>query len=307
MAAPAKHILQQVPVIAAIGKTALAALGQNLSKSPGGEAPPTPGPEFRQTVAARPRDLVRDYVRAVKGEPSAYKRTVPPHLFPQWGFPLFSKTLDGIPYPLMRVLNGGCNLEINAPIPADAPLTLTAQLVDIDDNGSRAVLKQRLVTATPDHPEALVATMFAIVPLGSGSKGKKKPRRRPRVPEDAREIAFWRIPASTGRDFAILTGDFNPVHWIPAYARASGFKNTILHGYATMALAMEGVSRTVFAGDVTRLSRFDCKFVKPLVLPAKVGLYVHNGSDGVQRAYVGDAAGGPAYMVATFEAAATDA
>ena len=42
-------------------------------------------------------------------------------------------------------------------------------------------------------------------------------------------------------DFAKLTGDFNPIHWVPAYARASGFRSCILHGFATMSYAMEAI------------------------------------------------------------------
>ena len=307
MAARAKHVLQQGPVLAALGKTALKALEQSIRKPTGkGGPPPVPGPLFEATVAARPKDLVRDYVRAVGGDTGAYKRVVPPHMFPQWGFPLLSKTLAGLDYPMARVLNGGCNMTINAPIPQDATLRLSAQLVDIDDNGSRAVIKQRLVTGTDAHPEALVAHLFPIVPLGGGQGGSKKTKKkkaRPRVLATAREIARWRIPASAGMDFAILTGDFNPVHWIPAYAKASGFRSTILHGFATLARAYEGVVRGVFAGDVGRLARFDAKFVRPLLLPAKVGLYVTDDAmdDGGGRGvFVGDAPGGPAYMVATF-------
>lgn len=300
MAAPLKHILQQVPVISALGRTAAIALAQQLRPASANAvavdpAAIAPGPLLSATVSPRPRDLVRDYVRAVGGQPSAYRSTVPAHFFPQWGFPLFSKTLEGIPYPIARVLNGGCNITINAPLPADTPLSLTAQLVNIDDNGSRAVLEQRLVTGTQDHPEALVATMFAIVPLKRS--GKKARKAKPTVPLNAHQIDRWKIPQSAGRDFAMLTGDFNPIHWVTPYAKASGFKSTILHGFATMARAIESLNRVHFSGDVTRLATFDCKFVKPLVLPARVGLFMDRDA---QQVFVGDAPGGPAYLVAGF-------
>ena len=65
--------------------------------------------------------------------------------------------------------------------------------------------------------------------------GKAAKKREPsRVPGDARELSFWNLSASAGLEFAKLTGDFNPIHWVPAYARASGFRNVILHGFATM-------------------------------------------------------------------------
>jgi acyl dehydratase len=310
MARPTKHIRHQLPVLASLGETALGALRQALDKSRTPPVPPAaPGPELRATLPPRPRDLVADYVRHVGGDPRAYRGTLPPHLFPQWGFALAAKTLRGIPYPMAKVLNGGCRLEVNAPLPADEPLNVTARLESIDDNGRRAVLHQRVVSGTASSPNAVVGHLYAIVPLGGkgeergGANGDAaaKPRAKdaPRVPANAEEIGYWRLGADAGLQFAMLTGDFNPVHWIPAYARAFGFKRTILHGFATMARAIEGLNTGRFAGAVDRVAVFDCKFTRPLVLPARVGLYVRGA-----EVYVGDAPGGPAYLAGRFETTA---
>jgi len=303
MALPTKHIIHQRAVIASLGGTVLSAALSSLRKS-GSKAttpPATPGPEIRQTIAARPTSLVRDYIKHVGGDPSAYKGVLPPHLLPQWGFPLAAKTLRDIPYPMQRVLNGGCRLEVNGPLPADEALNVSARLESIDDNGRRAVLHQRVVTGTKSAPEAVVGHLYAIVPLGggsvveSGAKPDKQPKQRPRVPSDATELAYWRLAGDAGLAFAMLTGDFNPVHWVRPYARAFGFKNTILHGFATMARAMEGLNRALLAGDTKQITTLDVKFTKPLVLPARVGLYVLD-----DQVFVGDAPGGPAYLVGTF-------
>lgn len=301
MGVPNRYILHQGSVLRGLGHGAVAALRQRVGEVP--TTPPvTPGPELRAEVGPRPRDLVRDYVRHVGGDPGAYRRTVPAHLFPQWGFGLAARTLEGVPYPLAKVMNGGCRLEINAELPSDEPLSVSARLEGIDDDGRRAVLHQRIVTGTSAHPEAVVGHLYAIVPLGGrGAKGRggaaEKKRDRARVPQDARELAFWRIGDRAGLDFAKLTGDFNPVHWVPPYARAFGFRNVILHGFATMARAIEGLNRSLFAGDVRRLGVFDCRFTRPLVLPARVGLYV-----GAERSvFVGDARGGPAYLAGHYE------
>ena len=293
MSIPNRYILHQGPVIAGLGKSAFAALMQRFN--PSTTALQTPGPEIKRIIKPRPPELVRDYIRNVGGDPKSYRGVLPPHFFPQWGFPLATATLKGIPYPMMKVMNGGCRIEVNAPLPADEPLEACAQLLEIDDNGRRAVLKQRIITGTASEPEALVGYFFAIVPLGGEGGDKTKKRARPQVPGDAKEVAFWKIGPKAGLDFAKLTGDFNPIHWIRPYARASGFKSTILHGFSTMARAIEGLNRHLFMGR-TPITVFDAKFTRPLVLPAKVGLYV-KGSD----VYVGDAPGGPAYMTGSFE------
>jgi hypothetical protein len=294
MPVPNRFILHQAPVIAAIGKSVIASI-RNQRRGSGGGVSSTPGPEITRTLKPRSSDLVRCYVKTVGGDPSSYKKTLPPHLFPQWGFPLATEVLSGIEHPIQRVLNAGCKMEMNAPLPNDEPLLVRARLENIDDNGRRALITTRIVTGTRSVPDALVGHMFALIPLKSGDKSKKK-KEPARVPEDARELRFFRLGPSAGLEYAKLTGDFNPIHWIPAYARASGFRSCILHGFATMAHALEGLNRTMFSGDVNALRMLDVSFTSPLLLPARVGLYHRDN-----QLFVGDAPGGRAYLTGTFE------
>jgi acyl dehydratase len=329
VALPAQHLRHQGRVLAALGGTALEAglrrLG--LSRPAATASAAIPGPDIVAEVPAPTAALIRDYLRFVGGDPAAYKGRVPAHLFPHWGLPLAAQTLRGLGYPLMRVMNGGCRLQMNAPLPQGQRLQVRARLESVDDDGRRAVLRQRVITGTAAVPEAVVADIFAIIKLGpsegpkppalwlrrakpasanaiplssasKGTNGAPKPRKESaRVPADARELAFWRLRPDTGLGFALLTGDFNPVHWVRPYARALGHRSTILHGFATLARAIEGLNRGLFAGDVDRLASIDVRFTRPLVLPARVGLYL----DG-RHLTVGDAPGGPAYLDGHFEA-----
>lgn len=305
MAVSSKHVLHQGPVLATLAQAALTAARQQIDARLGRPAPTgmpsLPTPELTATIAPRPAELIRDYVRNTGGDAGAYRGTVPPHMFPQWGFPMAARTLVGLPYPLVKVLNGGCRLQMNAPLPSDRPLHVRARLMDIDDNGRRAVLHQRVITGTDEHPEAVIADLFAIVPLPQPDGAPKAEKKPPiRVPADAEELQRWRIGPGAGLDFAKLTGDFNPVHWVRPYAKAAGFRSTILHGFATLARTIEGLQRTIFAGSIHALGVVDVKFTKPLVLPAKVGLYISPGTSGETQVFVGDAPGGPAYLAGTF-------
>jgi hypothetical protein len=295
MAVPARYVVHQTPIISTFVRTVAKAATHKPSRD--AVSLPMPGPVLQATVPPRPRDLVRDYVRHVGGDPSAYKNTVPPHLFPQWMFPLQTRCLEGVKYPMAKVLNAGCKLTVRSPIPADEPLHLTCQLERIDDDGRRAVLHTRAITGTASAPDAIICEMQALVPLGGGEKKSGGGKGRPQVSEGAKELQQWKLGAKAGLDFAKLTGDFNPVHWIPQYAKAFGFKSTILHGFSTMARAYEGIVRTRLAGEATAMQEIEVRFTKPLVLPAQVGLYV-DGHD----LFVGEAPGGPAYLVGSYSA-----
>jgi len=294
MSVSLRHAFAQGPVLGALGRAAIS----SFRAKDGVANPQVPGPWFEAELPPRPEDLVRDYIRHVGGDPAWYRGRVPPHLFPQWGFPLAVRALAGLSYPLARTMNAGCRLEIRAPLPSGEPLLVRARIESIDDDGRRAIITQRIVTGTRSSPDAVVADLRAFVPLAKkGEGGTSTPKARPTVPEDVHELSFARIRADAGLDFAKLTGDFNPIHWVPAYARASGFHACILHGFSTLARALEALNRSRFAGDVSQLRLVDARFSRPLVLPAEVGVYV----DGRGGLWVGDAPGGGAYLEGRYE------
>lgn len=295
MAPKLRHIVHQHRVIGSLSAVVLRSVLQRLER---GEKllEALPGPELEAEIAPLPQSLVRDYVRHVNGEPGAYARTVPPHLFPHWSMPLAAQTLRKLPYPLLRVLNGGCRLELNAPLAADQPLLVRARLEGVEDDGRRAVLHQRIITEQHSAPNALVAHIYAVVPTARSRPSPAGPRQSKQVeliPNHAREIDSLVLGRNAGLEFALLTGDFNPVHWLAPYARALGHRGRILHGFASMAHLFESLKRSLSGNSAETLSVFDARFLRPLVLPATLGVF----ADG-DRVFLG-ARGEPAIVAAS--------
>jgi acyl dehydratase len=89
---------------------------------------------------------------------------------------------------------------------------------------------------------------------------------------------------------------------VPLYARAAGFPSTILHGFATLARAIEALNThgATLGGDPASTRTIDARFTKPLVLPARVSVYTKPGLDRGIGVWVGDAraqeAAPPAYL-----------
>jgi acyl dehydratase len=313
MAVSMRHVLEHGPALRALAQTAVGVLEQRVR---GGKAPaaaPTAPGEWSETeLPPRSPGLIKDYIRHVGGDPAWYRGTVPAHFFPQWGFSLMGQAIAKLPYPMMRVMNAGCRIEQRAPLPAGEPLRVRSRLESIDDDGRRVILVSRIVTGTASVPEAVIADMRAFVPLGGGGNGKQsgKPDGKPAadkggakasVPLDAREIAFLRLRADAGLDFAKLTGDFNPIHWIPAYARASGFKACILHGFGSFALATSTIVRGLLSGDAGKLRSIEARFTRPLVMPGKMGIYVTDAGE----LFAGDGPGAAAYLAGRFQIGAS--
>lgn len=295
MSASLRHVLEQGPMLRTLGGAALTVL-----KRPGGKMPPVPGRWVSAEVEAPTSALIRAFVRNGGGDPGWYKGIVPAHMFPKWAMPIAYDALDGVPYPLTRIMNAGCSVTQHHVLPAGERLHVRARLDAVDDDGRRAILRTRIVTGTASVPEALTSEIQVFVPLAKkGDHERKTPEPKALVqtaPTSTREIGFLRFGADAGLDFAKLTGDFNPIHWVPAYARASGFRASILHGFATLAAAIETITRRTLSGDVRAVASISARFTKPLVLPASVGVYLSEQ----QEFFVANAAGAPAYVSGRF-------
>jgi acyl dehydratase len=310
MGIPNRHILQQGPVLAALGRTAFFAMRQRLGGTrPSAGAPLTPGPEVYRSRPPLPRKLIDDYIEHVGGDRASYRDEVPPHLFPQWCMPAVARCLEGLPYPLLGAVNGGCRVRVDGRIPDNEGLEVRARLQDIDENDRRVVLHQRLTTGARSRPDALSIDFYTIVPLARGrnksktataARAQAEPsaeKEKPRVPAKAREIKRTERHKNAGLAFAKLTGDFNPIHWLAPYARISGFPNVIQHGFASLAICWEALAQQLCGGDVHAIETVDVKLSRPLVLPRDVGIYVLD-----REMFVGDAPGELAYLTGSFSA-----
>ncbi len=295
MSVPYRHISHQGPVLGTLGRIAITAATQRFRTAQEGPLD-LPGPTVHQVVPPRSDALIDDFVKWSGGDVRAWRGFVPPALFPQWGFPLLGQTLTSINYPLAKVLNGGCKVVSHRPIPRGIDLQLDAFLSEIDDNGRRAILTQRLITSDPDGERLCTADVQMIIPLAT-SKPKTKSSRSPVVvPLDAKPVSDWRIPADSGLGFACLTGDFNPIHWLTPYAKIAGFGKRILHGFGSLTSAMERIRRSQWGGDIHRPGTFEVRFTRPLKVPNKVCIYTC-GDD----FYVGHAPGSRAYLKGRFD------
>jgi hypothetical protein len=279
-------ISHQGPTITSIMRLALSRRGREQ---------PADLLERRQELVIPPRSdaLIDAYLHHLGIPPERYQDTVPAHLFAQWGFAPMIQAIQGAPYNLRQALNGGCRLEVNGPIPRDEPLHIQARLMEIDDNGRRALLRVEIITGTPSSPEAVRAEPYLIIPLPSK---EKRERERPTVHKEAQLVEQWRIPAHAGREFAVLTGDINPIHSLLPFARLAGFKGCILHGFSSFARSAESLIQHRAGGRPEALEMIEAKFTKAIVLPSTIGIY--SGPD--QHFFVGHGAGEAAFVTGTF-------
>ena len=81
-------------------------------------------------------------------------------------------------------------------------------------------------------------------------------------------LASWELAPSSGRAYAALSGDWNPIHLWPWSARLMGMQAPIIHGMHTLARACAELER---AGG-RRLARLDGRFRAPIALGGSAAL-----------------------------------
>ncbi|BAS18070.1 maoc domain protein dehydratase [Arthrobacter sp. Hiyo8] len=93
--------------------------------------------------------------------------------------------------------------------------------------------------------------------------------------------AVWQLGVDTGRLYAAVSGDFNPIHLSLLSAKALGLPRSIAHGMYLASRALADV------GSVkSEAFRWDVNFEAPVFLPARVALEigtVHSASGSWER------------------------
>ena len=258
-----KHLPLQWPVMEAMAKAIF-----KPAQATGG---PT---QHETTLDPLSEEMVQDFCAWAGARPHHYRESIPGHLFPQWGFPYLAKNIETLPYPMQKVLNQGCEITQKGMLPLGQPLKVFCELVEVREEENRVRIHQKIVTGTVAQPDLLVCDLFGVVVTGNSASQKRKKT------EDEKQwetVGGWTASAHEGLSFAMLTGDFNPIHWIGPYARHFGFDNTILHGFASLSRTYE-VLRQNAVEDILFIPRINVRFTRPLVLPNKVNVLIQEGT-----------------------------
>jgi acyl dehydratase len=109
----------------------------------------------------------------------------------------------------------------------------------------------------------------SILFRGEGGFGGRPPPKEPAVAEKPKDAQpTFRIEEVTAPEQALLyrlSGDHNPLHADPDFARAVGFdRGPILHGLCTFGFMVRHTARALCGGDATRVTAFGATFRRPV-------------------------------------------
>ena len=166
------------------------------------------------------------------------------------------------------VVHGGQRVRLHAPIASAGTFHTTAKIRGIYD--LRRLASIAIDTETKDDAgKLLFDTSWNIIVRGAGGFGGHPPPKEDTgiaVPKD--RAPDFRIEEPTTKEQALLyrlSGDLNPLHADPAFAKAVGFEQgPILHGLCTYGFMVRHVAKGACGGDASKLTGFEAQFRKPV-------------------------------------------
>ena len=150
-----------------------------------------------------------------------------------------------------HVVHGEQTIVMHAPIPPHGTVIGQERVIDVVDKGEdKGALLYHERTITDKATGQLIATLkqttFCRADGGFGGPARDTPLPH-RIPDRAPDLV---CDLPTRPEMALiyrLSGDTNPLHAEPAFAREAGFPRPILHGLATIGVAGHAILKTCAA------------------------------------------------------------
>lgn len=167
---------------------------------------------------------------------------------------------------MTKVVHGFQSVTLHAPIPSAGKLTTVAKLDGIYDLKR---LSQVVFTTRTEHEGTLLfETEWSLVVRDTGGFGGPRPPRSeaPKLPTDQTPL-FEKTEVISPEQALLyrLSGDLNPLHADPEFAREVGFEQgPILHGLCTYGYVTRAVIKGACGGNPGRLKKIAVQFKKPV-------------------------------------------
>jgi acyl dehydratase len=194
---------------------------------------------------------------------------------------------------MTKLVHGEQVIILHGEIPVSGTVRITTTVAGMYDKGSAGlvVLESESVDATTGAPAFTTRTGLFIREAG-GFGG-------PRGPEgdEESELAGRPVPSrepdevvsyATRSDQALLyrlSGDRNPLHSDPAFAKRAGFDRPILHGLCTYGFTGRALLHAVCGSDPARFGAMRSRFSKPTMPGDTLSISVWDIGDSAKGAY----------------------
>jgi acyl dehydratase len=201
------------------------------------------------------------------------KDTLPPTYPHVLAFPLAMELMAArdFPFGALGLVHVGNAIEQLRPLRADETLDLLVWSERLADHPRGRTIDLVAEASVGGEPAWRDRSTYLHRETGGGSKDKDRPE-----PPEAK--AIWEVPGDTGRRYASVSGDRNPIHLHGLAAKLFGQPGAIAHGMWSKARCLAALE-----GHLPEAYTVEVAFKLPVLLPAKVAFSSH--AEGAQRRF----------------------
>ena len=168
--------------------------------------------------------------------------------------------VDGLEFNFAMLLHGEQDLVIHQPIPPEATITNRGKVAEIWDKGKAALVVLQ-VDSSDESGQPLFTNRFSLFLRGEGGfGGESGPKAGNPAPDRAPDGVIESTTLPQQALIYRLSGDKNPLHADPEFAKMGGFDTPIIHGLCSYGIVCKAVVDNVLGGDVTKVARYQVRF-----------------------------------------------
>jgi acyl dehydratase len=155
-----------------------------------------------------------------------------------------------------HIVHGEQGLVLHAPVMTEGHVIGQTRVINVvdkgKDKGALVYSEHKITDRTSGRLLAsLTQTVFCRADGGFGGPKTETPPPHA-IPDRAPDLIYR------------LSGDVNPLHADPEFARSAGFPRPILHGLATLGVAGHALLKTLCGYDPLRLTALSARFSAPV-------------------------------------------
>ena len=167
--------------------------------------------------------------------------------------------------PIM-MLHGEQAIYMHRPIPQRGEFITTPVVTGIWDKGKGALLEVKTITRD-QKGNHLFDTMVSLYCRGQGGfGGERGPERPDYAPPPGKDPDFTDSYETSLDQAALyrLSGDLNPLHINPDFAKQAGYDRPILHGLCIYGGTLKSIINGLCDGDVKKIKEYKARFANTI-------------------------------------------
>ncbi len=169
--------------------------------------------------------------------------------------------VSNVDIDLAMLLHGEQSITLHREIPAEAKVRITGRVAEVWDKGKAAVIGcEGLVEDDKGLLLTAKATLFIRGAGGFGGERGPSTAGVNAVPDRKPDVVIEDVTRPEQGAIYRLSGDRNPIHIDPDFAKMAGFEKPFVHGLCTYGFVGRAILRGLCGGDPLRFLHFEARF-----------------------------------------------